>query len=322
MFRRCIPAIFAAVVVSFSGLAAAQSYPVKPIRVVSTQTAGSPADVLLRLIAQRMSESVAQPVVVEVQAGAAGVLAAQTAMRAAPDGYTLLYTLASTIITTPQLMKAKPFDIKDFTPIVVVAAAATCMVASTTFAPNNITEVIQVIRANPGKIAYGSNGIGGTYHLEMELMRQRFNIDVIHVAYKSGVDALLAAATNTLPIAYAPCSSATPHLRAGKIKVIGVLEKKRIPDLPDFAAIGESILDYEKVGGGVDLYAPANMPAPLAKRIESEAQKAMALPDVRGRMKEIAFFYDGTALEAMGEMRRKDIEVVARAIKAAGIKAE
>ena len=163
--------------------AGAQAYPVKVIRVMSTQTAGSPADVLLRLISQKVSESVAQPVVVEVQAGAAGVLAGQAAARAPADGYTLLYTLASTIITTPQLMKAKPFELKDFTPIVIVAAAATCMIASVSFAPNTIMEVIQAARANPGKLAYGSNGIGGTYHLEMELMRQRFNIDEIGRAH-------------------------------------------------------------------------------------------------------------------------------------------
>ncbi|MFM9969138.1 MAG: Bug family tripartite tricarboxylate transporter substrate binding protein [Burkholderiales bacterium] len=322
MTKRFLPILAAAMLPAISLQAFAQAYPAKLIRVVSTQTAGSPADVLLRQTAQKVSDSIAHPVVVEVQAGAAGVLAGQTVARAAPDGYTLLYTLASTIVTTPQLMKAKPFELKDFTPIVVVSLAATCMIASVTFAPNTIAEIVQAAKANPGKLAYGTNGIGGTYHLEMSLLSQKYGLDLIHVAYKSGVDALLAAATATLPIAYSPCASAQPHIRSGKVKIIATLEKKRLADLPDLPAMGEQVQDYEKVGGGVDMYAPAGVPAAIAKRIETEMQKALATPEVRARMKEISFFPDGMALEEMGAQRRKDLEVVAKAIKAAGLKPE
>lgn len=322
MMNRLMMACTAATLSAFTLQATAQAYPVKLVRVVSTQTAGSPADVLLRMAAQKMAESISQPVVVEVQAGAAGVLAGQTVARAAPDGYTVLYTLASTIVTTPQLMKAKPFELKDFTPIIIVSQAATCMLASVTFAPNTIAELVQLARANPGKLAFGTNGIGGTYHLEMELLKQKYGMDLIHVAYKSGVDALMAAATATLPIAYGPCASAQPHIRAGKMKIIATLEKKRFSELPDLPAMGEQVPDYEKVGGGVDLYAPAGLPPAIARRIETEMKNALAAPDVRARMKEISFFYDGTSLEEMGAQRRRDMAIVARAIKAAGLKPE
>lgn len=320
--NRFTTAIAATTLAACASGAFAQAYPAKLIRVVSTQTAGSPADVLLRQITQKVSESIAHPVVVEVQAGAAGVLAGQTVARAAPDGYTVLYTLVSTIVTTPHLMKARPFELKDFTPIIVVAQAATCMVAATNFAPNNIAEIVALARANPGKLAYGTNGIGGTYHLDMALLSQKFGIDLIHVAYKSGVDALMAATTATLPIAYAPCATALPQVKAGKLKVIAALEKARLPELPDLPAMGDQVPDYEKVASGVDLYGPAGLPPAVAKRLVTEMQKAMAAPEVRSRMREIAFFPNGATLDDMGAQRRKDIDVVALAIKAAGLKPE
>ncbi len=322
MMNRFMMPIAAATLWAVTLPAMAQAYPAKLIRVVSTQTAGSPADVLLRQITQRFAESIALPVVVEIQAGAAGVLAAQTVARAAPDGYTLLYTLVSTIVTTPQLMLAKPFELKDFTPIIVVAQAATCMVASVTFAPNTIAEIVQLARANPGKLAYGTNGIGGTYHLDMALLSQKFGIDLIHVGYKSGVDALMAATTATLPIAYAPCATALPQVKAGKLKVIATLEKARLPELPDLPAMGDQVQGYEKVAAGVDLYGPAGLTPAIAKRVVTEMQKALAAPDVRARMRDIAFFPNGTTLDEMGAQRRKGIDVVAIAIKAAGLKAE
>lgn len=321
MKNRFAAAAAAALTLSATGVLA-QTYPAKLIRVVSTQTAGSPADVLLRQITQKVSESIAHPVVVEVQAGAAGVLAGQTVARAAPDGYTVLYTLVSTIVTTPQLMKARPFELKDFTPIIVVAQAATCMVAATNFAPNTIAEIVALARANPGKLAYGTNGIGGTYHLDMALLSQKFGIDLIHVAYKSGVDALMAATTATLPIAYAPCATALPQVKAGKLKVIAALEKARLPELPDLPAMGDQVPDYEKVASGVDLYGPAGLSPAIAKRLVTEMQKALAAPEVRSRMREIAFFPNGATLDDMGAQRRKDIDVVALAIKAAGLKPE
>lgn len=311
------------VLMSFAGTAGhAQSYPAKLIRVISTQTAGSPADALLRLTAQKMSDSIGRPVVVEIVAGAAGVLAAQTVARAAPDGYTILYTLGSTIVNTPQLMKNRPFELKDFTPLLIVSKAATCMLAAASFQPGSVRELIDFARANPGKLAYGTNGIGGIYHLEMEMLKQRYGLDITHVPYKSGVDSMMAAVGGALPIAYAPCAPALAQARAGKVKILAVLEQKRLPELPNLPAMGEQVPGYEKLVGGVDIYGPAGLSAPIARRLHAELEKALAAPDARARMKEISFYYDGTALEAMAAQRRKDFEVTSRAIKAAGIKPE
>ncbi len=299
-----------------------QTYPSKPIRVISTLTTGSPADGLMRMAAQKLTDSMGQPVVVEVQAGAGGVLGAQTVIRAAPDGYTLLYTLATTTMVTPYLLKNRPYELKDFTPILVVSKAATSMLASVSFPPNNIKELIEYARANPGKLAYGSNGIGGTYHLDMEMLKTKYKLDITHVPYKGGTDALIATVAGPLPIAFAPASSGLSQVKAGKVKFLAILDHTRSADFPDIPSMGEQIPDYEKVATGVDFYGPAALPPAILKRVYAEMVKAFSLPDVRTRMKEISFPYDGTGPEDMLALRKKDYDVTMRAIKAAGLTPE
>ena len=308
--------------VALSGAAAAQGWPTKPVRVISTFTSGSPADALMRLVGQKLGEPLGQPVVVEVQAGAGGLVGAQSVLRAPADGYTLLYSISTTLVTTPHLVKNRTVEMKDFAPVITMAKAFTCMVAAVSFPPNSVREMIAYAKANPGKVAYGSNGIGGTYHLEMEMIKQKQGVDITHVPYKGGTDGLLAAASGTIPVAFAPCSSVVPQARAGKVKFLAVLEHKRAADYPDIAALGEQLPDYEKISGGVDVWAPAAVPVPVVRRLHAEIDKVLAQPDVRARMKEIGFPYDGTALEDMAAQRRKDFELAGRAVKIAGLKPE
>jgi tripartite-type tricarboxylate transporter receptor subunit TctC len=302
--------------------AAAQDWPSKPVHVISTFTPGSPADALMRMIAGKMTEAMSQPVVVEVNAGAGGLLGAQTVARSAPDGHTLLYTVATTLIITPYLVKNQPLSLRDFTPIMVVSKAVTSMSVSASFPANNMNEFIAYAKANPGKVAYGTNGIGGLYHLQMALLAAKYGLDVVHVPYKGGTNALQAVVAGTLPVGFSPVAQALPQARAGKVKILGVLEYQRAPDVPEVPAMGEQLGEYEKIGSGVDVYGPAGIPAQVAKRIHAEMDKAASLPDVRQKMKDIAFPYDGTALDVMRAERTKDIDVAARAIKAANLKAE
>lgn len=305
-----------------AGLAAAQSWPTRTVRIVSFFVAGSPADALARMVAQKVSESVGQPVVVDVQAGAGGLLAAQTVARSQPDGHTLLVTISTTLTTTPHLVKDNQLGLKDFQPIIIMAKAATCMVGATNFKPNNAKEMIDFVKANPGKVAYGSNGVGGTYHLEMEMLKAKHNLDIIHVPYKGGTDGLAASAAGTIPISFAPCSSVTPLARAGKVKYLAVLEMKKSPEFPDIPAMGELIPDYEKINGGTDVWAPAATPNAVVQKIRDEIDRALALPDVRKRMSEIGFPYSGISREAMLAERSKDFETSGRAVKIAGLKPE
>jgi tripartite-type tricarboxylate transporter receptor subunit TctC len=273
----------------------------------------------MRMLAGKVSESVGQPMVVEVQAGAGGILGGQSVARAAPDGHTLLYTAATTVMVSPRLVKNTPYSLKDFTPILVVSMAVTSMFVNPSFPATNFKEFIAYVRANPGKVTYGTNGIGGTYHLEMSLLSAKYGLDMVHVPYKGGTDALQAVVAGTLPVGFAPVSSALAQVRSGKVRIMGVLEPRRLPDLPDVPALGEQISDYEKVASGVDIYGPAQMSPAVAKRIHAELHKAASLPDVSQRMNEIAFPYSGIALGDMAALRTKDVDIVSRAIKAAGL---
>jgi tripartite-type tricarboxylate transporter receptor subunit TctC len=314
------PAACCAAILAFLPLASsAQDYPTRSVKVTSTFTAGSPADALMRMFAAKMTESMGQSVVVEVLAGAGGILGGQSVARAAPDGYTLLYTTATTVMISPRLQKVQPYSLKDFTPILVVSMAVTSMFVNPSFGPANLKEFIAYVRANPGKVSYGTNGVGGTYHLEMSLLSAKYGLDMVHVPYKGGTDALHAVVAGTLPVGFAPVSSALAQVRSGKLRIMGVLEPRRVPDLPDVPALGEQIPDYEKVASGVDIHGPAKIPAAIAKRIHAELHKAASLPDVSKKMTDISFPYDGTALDAMTALRMKDVEVVTRAIKAAGL---
>jgi tripartite-type tricarboxylate transporter receptor subunit TctC len=305
-----------------SGSAFAQAWPTKPVRVISTFTSGSPADALMRLVGPKLGEPLGQSVIVEVQAGAGGLLGANTVSRAPADGHTLLYTISTTLVTTPHLVKNNSVGMKDFQPIITMARAFTCMLASVSFQPSSVRELLAYAKANPGKVAYGSNGIGGTYHLEMEMIKNKHGVDITHVPYKGGTDGLLAAAQGVIPIAFAPCSSVMPMAKAGKVKFMAVLEQKPTPEYPGVSAMGEQMSDYEKISGGVDIWAPAGVPQPVARRLHTEIDKVLAQPEVRAKMKEIGFPYDGNALEAMAAQRSKDYELAGRAVKIAGLRPE
>jgi tripartite-type tricarboxylate transporter receptor subunit TctC len=319
---RAFPIALGVALAAAQSLALAQSWPARPVKVISTFSAGSPADGLMRLVAQKMGDSIGQPVVVEVLSGAGGVLGAQQVARAAPDGYTLLNAISTTLVTTPHLLKNRNVDLKDFTPVIVMAKAATCMLGAASFPPNNALEMFEYAKQHPGEVAYGSNGIGGTYHLEMETLKASRHVQITHVPYKGGTNALMAAVSGSIPVAFAPCASVASQVKAGKVKFLAQLDYKRSSDYPDVPAMAELMPEYQKISGGVDIWAPAGIPAPLVGRIRDEIDKALALPDVRARMKEISFPYDGTALEEMGALRQKDYELAARAVKIAGLKPE
>ena len=171
--------------------ASAQTFPSKPFRIVSTFTPGAVADAAMRLIAQKMSDSVGQPVIVDAMPGAGGVLGAQIVVRAAPDGYTLLHCAPTTLVATPFILKTPPYDpIKDFTYVTHMTDATLSLVVTNSLPVNNVEELIEYAKANPGKLAYGSNGVGASAHLEMELMKLKYGIDITHVPYKGTAGAI------------------------------------------------------------------------------------------------------------------------------------
>ena len=304
-----------------SGNAHAQAFPSKPIRIVSTFQPGV-IDGPLRAMTQKMSESMGQPVVIDVQAGAGGVIGAQTVMRAAPDGYTMLFASPGTIVTSPFLLKNRPYEPADFTPISATIGSTLVLLVSADFPANSVRELIDYARANPGKLAYGSNGIGSSYHLLMELIKTRHSLDITHVPYKAGSDALIAVVAKQIPIAFAPAGSAFSNVKAGKVRMLAVLDSKRFPGLPDIPSMSEQVADYEPTPGNMWMYGPSGMPAPLVGRLQSELARAVQSQEVADRLRAIAFFPMGLSPEESAAQMKKDIEVSLKAIKAAKISPE
>ena len=303
--------------------ALAQAYPSKPIHVIHTFVASSIADGVLRMISQKMSESMGQPVIVEPQPGAAGIIGSQMVMRAAPDGHTLLLTNPTAVVSAPFLLKNRPFDpIKDFTPITDAIGAVLCLVVSSSFPPNSVKELVDLVKANPGKFAYGTTGIGSQYHLEMEAIKLKLGLDITHVPYRSGGEQLNAAAAGHIPVAFAPLGQTMPFVKAGKVKVLAITEAKRYPGAPDVPAITEDLPEYEQVPNGMFYYGPAGMPAPIVKRLYEEIVKALNAPEILDRLRKLYLFPIASTPEAFAVRTRKDIEISARAIKAAGLKPE
>ena len=303
--------------------ALSQGYPSKTVRVLSTFTPGSVADGAMRLVAQKMALSMGQPVVVEAQAGAGGLLAAQTLVRSAPDGYTLLHTVPGTLVSTPFVLKNPPYDpLKDFTYITHMTDATTSLLVSASLPVNTVKELIDYARGRPGTLAYGSNGTGGTYHLEMELLKQQYGLDITHVPYKGGQEGLNAAAAGQIPIALAPAVSAVTQARAGKVKILAVLSAKRFPSMPDIASMGEQLPDYEKIPGGNEIVGPAGMPVPVVRRVHAEIVKALKTAEVQERLEQIGFVPVGNTPEEHAAQMKRNIEVFAKGRKAARIEAE
>ena len=301
-----------------TGCAFAQAYPAKPIRILSAFGPGNPADTSMRLVTQKMAEGLGPQMIIEPNTVASGVGAAQIVMRSAPDGYTILYVLPSMLMIPPYLIKNKPFDpLKDFTPITSLVDGPIAIMVSPSFAAKSIRDVIAMAKASPGKITYGTNGIGGTYHLEMELFKQQFGIDVVQVPYKGTVDSVKGFLSGEIPLVYAPIGAVMPHVKAGKMRVLVILDQKRYPDLPNIPAMGEEIQNYQRIPTGLNFYGPAGLPMPIARRLHAEAVKALAQPDIQAKLKELTFFGIGTSPEALAAQQVKDYEIIARAVKAA-----
>jgi tripartite-type tricarboxylate transporter receptor subunit TctC len=300
--------------------AAAQSYPNKPIRIISGFPGGTIADAALRMLTQKMGESIGQPILVEPNPIASGVGAAQAVMRAAPDGYTILFALPSMLMIPPFLIRNKPFDpLKDFTPISSVMDGPIGIFVSATFPPRNVKELIEYARANPGKISYATNGIGGTFHLEMELFKQQFGVELEQVPYKGSSDIVKALMSGDVPMAYSTYGAIAPQVRTGKVRMLVLLDYKRYPDLPEVPAMGEEISNYQRIPTGLNLYAPAGLPNPIALRLHAEVLKVLQNPEIQTRLREITYFGIGSAPDVLTAQQIKDYEIIARAVKAAGL---
>ena len=301
----------------------AQSFPVKPIRLVTQYAPGSSGDTSLRMIAPAISQSMGQPLVIENRAGAGGVLAAEQVLRAQPDGYTLVASSSAVYVLRPFLVKSNSFDpAKDFTPVTLYQEAITVLVANPASGPGSLREMLDQARANPGKLAYGSSGIGTEGHLTGEEITELTGFKLTHVPYKASAQALLDTVSGQLPMSFAIYAAALPFITSGKVRALAVVMDARTTRLPEVPAIAEVIPGFEAPPSWTGIFGPAGMPAALTRRIQSEFAKAAKDPETRANLIKSGFDVVASTPEELATRMKREIALIARLVKAAGIKPE
>jgi tripartite-type tricarboxylate transporter receptor subunit TctC len=310
------------VVALLSDTAMAQSYPNRTIKIVVPYPPGASTDAVARTIAQKLSDVFAQPVIVENRAGASGGIGSDFVAKSAPDGYTLVIGTDASHATNVHVAKNPLYDpVRDFTPITIAVGNVIALAVHPSFPANTIAELVEHAKRNPGKLAYGSSGSGSPHHLAGELLRQLTGIDIVHVPYKGGGIAVTDLMGGQIPMMFASLAAVVQQAKAGKLRLIGVIESTRYGGLPDVPTIGETVRGFE-LASWLGFFGPAGVPAPIVARLNAEMVKALHSSDVRARLEPLGLSIMAMTPEASLAMVKSETEKRGRLIKAAGIQAE
>ena len=302
--------------------AKAQDYPAKPVRILSGFAAGGAADIIGRVVAQRLSDTWKQPFVVETRPGAAGIIAAEAVARAAPDGYTLLVGTMTTHGIAPSLYKKLPYDvIRDFAPVALIGHIPLVMSVGTSIPAGSVDQFVALAKAAPGKYSFATAGGGTPPHLTGELFRSRFGLDLVHVPYKGTAPAVTDLIGGQVSMTIDGLTVQLPHIRSGKLKALAAASAKRIatlPDVPTFAELGYPEL---QVSLWYSLFAPAGTPRPVIAALNAEVAKMLTAPEVRQRLAELAVEPgDGGSPEQFGAYVQSEIRRWGQVVQQVGVK--
>jgi tripartite-type tricarboxylate transporter receptor subunit TctC len=306
----------------FDGTAQAQTYPTRPIRFIVPFPAGGVADVTARLIGQRLGETLGQNIIIENRTGASGTLGVDAATKAAPDGYTLLFTTGD-FITTPTLMPKVAFDpYKDLIPITQVATAPLLLGAHAAGSIGSVKDLIAQARAAPGKIAYSSPGNGTINQLAVEWLAIEAKLKFLHVPYRGGAPAAVAVAAGDVPIGALTPSSAQPLLEAGKVKVLALMTKQRPSFAPsDWPTLAEQGLAVD-AALWVALFAPTGTPQAIVDRLDEAVLRILKDEAVRKRLNALGTEASGLSQKVFVERIRADAARYLEIIKQTGIRVD
>ena len=284
---RLLPALLSALTL-FLGAplhASAQGYPTKTIRIVHGFGSGGPVDLLARMLAPVLSERLGQPVLVEGKPGAGGTLGAAFVAKSDPDGYTLLL-MAAGHAAAPGLYRSLPYDAAgDFTMISMVARSPYAIIAGPASPASSMQELVQKARAQPGKIDYGSPGVGSGMHLMAVLLQARAGIQLSHIPYKTATAVNLAVMGGEIPVLFTSVAGITPLMESGKVKMLAVTSKERYALLPGVPTVAETVLPEFDVTSWYALAAPKNLPAPIVAQLNEAVLIALKRPDVVERLR-------------------------------------
>ncbi len=300
----------------------AQSYPTHPVRMIVPFAPGGPTDLIARILAQKLSESLGQQFVVENHAGAGGNIGMGLAAKASADGYHILVA-SSSFVVNPSLYAKNSYDpIKDFAPVTLAAASPNVLVVHPSVPAKNLQELVALVKANPGKYSYAQPGTGTTPHLSGELFRITFKLDIVSVPFNGAAPAITSTLGGHTPIAVTAVPPAMPHIKSGALRALAVTSAKRtagLPDVPTMAEAGAPGQEAETMQG---VLVPAGTPREIIDRLQREIVKIVALPDVKERLATLGFDPIANKPEEFGAYIKSEIARWAKVINEANIKVE
>src|SRR3954469_20406805 len=302
--------------------ASAEGYPARPVRVVVGFPAGGPTDIIARMVAQKLSDSLGQQFFVENIGGAGGNTAAGQVARVAPDGYTIM-AISTGFLVNPSLYAKVPYDpIKDFSAVTLVAVSPNVVVVNPQVPAKTLPALVQLIRDNPGKYSYAGPGVGSTPHLGGELFRLTYKLDLIHVPFTGAAPAVQSTIGGHTPIAFTALPSSLSAIQSGQVRAIGVAATERaegIPDVPTFAEQGVNDQDAYTLTG---IVAPAGTPKEIVELLAREIAKAVARPDVKEKLARLGCKPVANAPDEWTARIKLEIEKWGKVVKAAGLRIE
>jgi tripartite-type tricarboxylate transporter receptor subunit TctC len=301
----------------------AQSWPNKPIRWVVPYTGGGITDVVTRVVTQKIQASIGQPIVVDNRPGANSILGSDIVAKSAPDGYTILTVIAGYAANVTLYQGKLPFDPRrDLVPVSLAGIAPLIMTANNNFPAKDVRELIAYAKANPGKVNFGSSGIGAAAHLTTELLKQTAGIDMTHIPYKGTAPALTALMAGDLQILVDVPSTLMPHVRGGKIKALGMFSAKRIQGAPEVPTVAEAGGPPLESSTWVFFMAPGGTPREIVNRLAQETAKAINESDIKERFSQIGIEPVGNSPAEATKFLEDEIAKWSKVITAAGVKAE
>jgi len=303
------------------GTTAAQTYPTKPIRILVGFAPGGAVDISSRVIAQKLGETIGQPVIVDNRPGAAGNIAADLTAKAVPDGHTLF--MANSTVAMPDLFEKLPYDIgKDLAPVSLIAIGPSVLAVHPSVPARTVKELIALARSKSKGLIYGSGGVGNITHLEMELLASMAQLDMVHVAYKGAAPSITGLLSGEVHLLFASIPSILAQIRTERVRALAVSTAKRNAVLPNVPTINEAGVPGYDAASWYGVFAPAGVPKPVLTTLANELVRIMALPDVRAKFEADGFEPVGSTPDAFDQFVRADIAKWAKTIKAANIKAQ
>jgi tripartite-type tricarboxylate transporter receptor subunit TctC len=312
-----------ALLLSFTPVKAQDIYPSKPVRWIVPYAAGGFADIRARKIGIDLAKQLGQPVVIENRTGAGGVIGTDAVAKATPDGHTIGMGNLAALAVNVSLMKKLPYDpLKDLQPVVLIERSALIFTAGPALPANSLQEVIAYAKANPGKLGFGSSGIGGAHHLSGEMLKLRTGIDIVHIPYKGGAPAAADLMAGHLPMMFEMGYAAVPSIKGGKIRALAVTSTRRLPLLPEVPTMAESGLPGFESYNWQGVVVPAGTPRAIVDRLNKEFNAILALPEQRESILATASEVAGGTPEAFRDIIRNETTKWAQVVQAAKIQPE